>query len=126
MAVVPLLLLSGCWPLPNGAAVRLTETDNGGQVTLAVGEILTVTLASNPSTGYAWEIAALDQTVLKNTDNTYQSDCLLPVPGCGGREVWTFEGVAPGTTTLRMEYRRPWETDSDPAETFEVEVTVTE
>jgi predicted secreted protein len=44
--------------------------------------------------------------------------------GVGGVFVATFKAVRAGKTTVRMEYRRPWEKDVAPIETFAVTLDV--
>ncbi len=46
------------------------------------------------------------------------------MPGCAETTTFRFEAVAPGEGTLRLEYRRPWETGVPPARTFEILVRV--
>ena len=114
-----LVAVAGCM------GVQLTAEDNGTTVTIAVSGRLTVNLASNPTTGFQWALVELDTAVVENTAQRYVPTLTLPgMVGSGGTEVWEFTGVAEGTTTLRLEYRRPWETEEDPAYTFEVTVTV--
>ena len=47
-----LVSVTGCVPL---GALVLEAEDDGSAVTIQVGERIIVKLASNPSTGYAWE-----------------------------------------------------------------------
>jgi predicted secreted protein len=35
--------------------------------------------------------------------------------GAAGKELWTFDAVAPGWAEIRLEYRRPWEETIAPA-----------
>ena len=44
--------------------------------------------------------------------------------GAGGKEVWTFQGVRPGETTVGLEYVRPWETGVNPVVVKSYGVTV--
>jgi inhibitor of cysteine peptidase len=112
---------TGCTPL---GALVLEAEDDGSAVAIEVGERINVKLASNVSTGYAWELAELDETVLENTDQRYVAGfTLFPVEGAGGTEIWEFTAIAPGTTTLRLEYNRP-DSGEEPDGEFEVEVTV--
>ncbi|MFC9894371.1 protease inhibitor I42 family protein [Nocardia sp. NPDC127579] len=110
--------------VPQGDIVTVTEADSGGERTLRVGQRLTVRLASNPSTGYGWQLTALDQNVVRPLgEREYVSD--QPVmPGTPGTELWTFAADAAGVTRLTMEYRRPWEPGADPARTFSLALVV--
>ena len=119
-----LLLMSGC-PFIPGQTLRLDADDTGSDLTVPVGTRLLVTLSGNASTGYEWEITDLDTAVLENTGTTSRSSCAIPMPGCGEIKTWTFTALAPGSTSLRMIYHRPWE-DEEPTRTFELTVTVTE
>jgi len=114
--------VGGCLtPLAN---IYLDECANGTTVTASVSTLIIVTLASNASTGYQWELTQLDTSVLENTADTYLPPAIA-IPGAPGSERWEFVARAAGTTTLRLEYRRPWEgQEVDPADTFEVTVTV--
>jgi inhibitor of cysteine peptidase len=105
----------------------LTSADNGESITLAVGDILKVELASNPSTGYSWHIAANTDDVLAPVgEPQFSLGSQTPMPGAGGTETFTFKAVAAGESTLTLIYNRPWETDVTPTpdDTFTVTVTV--
>jgi len=77
-----------------------------------VGEELTVTLGSNPTTGFRWsEFADIsDETIVQQTSHKYvgKEYEVPPPPGTFGEEVWTFKALKKGTTTISMEYSRPW------------------
>lgn len=106
--------------------VQLDEGANGTAVTLAQGQTLVVELVSNPTTGYSWEVAQVDSSVLlQEGDAEYTpEDTSSELVGSGGRETLRFTAVAPGQTTLTLIYQRPFEEDVPPAETFSVQVTV--
>lgn len=110
---------------PNPSDFDLTKADNGRTIQTVVNGKITVTLDSNATTGYQWEIQDLNQTILSNTDHTYQA--LGNLIGSGGQEIWEFTAVATGSTTLKMRYVRPFDPpETEPADTFQIEVTVTE
>jgi len=93
-------------------------------VSAAVGQQIIITIPSNATTGYAWELATLDTAVVENTDQTYITP-VSDLAGAGGWERWTFKAIGAGSTTLRLEYRRSWEPDTvDPADTFEITVNI--
>jgi inhibitor of cysteine peptidase len=103
--------------------VKVGKAENGSRVTLEVGQTLVLSLASNPTTGYQWEITELNQAILQETDHEYQAD-QPALAGSGGKEIWRFQAQASGTTTLSLGYRRPWEENVEPIETFSLEVVV--
>ncbi|MGV9411305.1 protease inhibitor I42 family protein [Nocardia sp. NPDC003693] len=113
-------------PAPVPETLELGPDANGQVVRLAIGQSLTVWLASNPSTGYAWDLAMLDQNIVKQDGGAeYEQD---PSPdgmvGVGGKALWTFTAVAPGATRLQLQYRRAWEQGVPPAETFTLDLSV--
>ena len=75
-----------------------------------VGEELTVTLGSNPTTGFRWsEFAEIsDESVIKQVSHKFVGPGIDKPPGTSGEEVWTFKALKKGTTTISMEYSRPW------------------
>jgi inhibitor of cysteine peptidase len=94
-------------------------------VTLAVGNTLTVKLGSNYSTPYRWTIATNigDPTIVKQTGHEFEqptSDAL----GAPGTEVWKFSALKSGTTTITTSYTRIVGKNTKPACTYTANVTV--
>ena len=116
-----LALFSGCGT--NG--ISLTDADNGKQIALQPGDILTVTLESNPTTGYSWQVMELNQGILvQDGDPEYkQSPGSEGMVGAGGTETFRFKAVGSGETSLGLGYMRPWES-VPPIETFTLQVSV--
>jgi inhibitor of cysteine peptidase len=106
-------------------ALSVDIASSGKEVTLAAGGMLTVTLESNITTGYSWsENASIaDKTVIQQTDHKYQPPA-TPIPGAGGKEVWTFKALKAGKLTISMEYKRPFEPTVAPAKTFSLILAV--
>ena len=115
-------------PISTPAPLNVDDSYSGGQVELSVGQSLVVTLESNASTGYSWSLAQnSDETVLNKTGNEYISPQTTgPIVGAPGKEEWTFLALKEGTSSISMEYKRPWEKDTPPARTFSLTVVVTE
>jgi len=108
----------------SGNNVNVDSSYSGKQVELSVGQSLVVTLESNETTGYSWSLAQnSDETVLSETGKEYISPQTTLI-GAGGKEEWTFKALRKGTSIISMEYSRPWETDTPPAETFDLTVVV--
>ena len=47
-----------------------------------------------------------------------------PPPGTAGQEIWTFKALRPGTSTISMDYSRPWEGGEKGEWTFKLTVVV--
>jgi len=123
---------------PPPTEVHVGARDDGGHVQLSQGQILVISLESNPSTGYTWEVEQTGvrmegQRILQQVGESEfgpQSDALGTASnqraphllGAPGTQVLRFEPVEAGQTTLRLIYHRPWEQDIGPAETYSLQV----
>jgi inhibitor of cysteine peptidase len=92
------------------------------KVSSRMGEEFEVRLPSNPSTGYAWQVAAAPDGV-RLIDSTFiSSKSLQPVAGAVGEQVFRFLADQPGKYKLEMELKRAWE--QQPIQIRLVEVVV--
>ncbi len=109
---------------PQQQEVKASIDDDGREMQLKKAQTLVVTLEGNPTTGYSWEVAEpLDEQVLRQVGEPEfkpESDLV----GAGGVQILRFEAVNAGQTTLKLVYRRPWEKDVEPLETYSIEVVV--
>ena len=126
MAAVSLALLA-CSSTPPASAECLFKWDQ--ETEIAVGGTLTVTLESNPTTGFTWELTELsDQTVLALIEIKYEpgeeAKQEPSLSGAGGTEIWSFEALKKGEATISMEYSQPWEGGMKTAKIFEITVIV--
>lgn len=77
------------------------------------GESLPLSLESNPSTGFIWEITALDaQRVRLREEKSLRAKS--PLLGAPMTQTIDLEGLGEGETTLQFTYRRPWLPDQPP------------
>ncbi|HSD57496.1 MAG TPA: protease inhibitor I42 family protein [Methanotrichaceae archaeon] len=91
-----------------------------------LNEPFTITLDSNPTTGYKW-YADYDYYLLSLEGERFEkepSEALeaLEALGAGGRSVFVFKPLKPGKTTVSLVYRRPWENIVADARTYHVEI----
>lgn len=115
-----LVLAAGCGPAKE---VKLDASDNGRQVELQKGQALVITLESNPTTGFMWEVVELEESILRQIGEAeFQSES--EAVGAGGTETFRFEAVKAGQMALKLVYHRPWEEDVEPLETFSLQVMV--
>lgn len=124
ISIAILLLSGGC---STTSEINMDVNSNGTQKELACGQTLSITLESNPSTGYSWQVTEVDKAVLHQSGGPeFKSSSANnpPMPGAGGTETFRFETIGTGTTTLKLVYVRPWEKDVPPVKTFTVQVAV--
>ena len=116
------LLLTAC----GSKAATLTEADDGVRIELSPGQTLTITLPSNPTTGYSWQVAQIDTSLLEQQGQPdyQQSPGSKDLVGAGGAETFRFKALDTGETTLQLAYQRPWENSVPPIQTFSVTVIV--
>ena len=95
------------------------------EVEIAKGNTLVVTLFSNGTTGFSWDENAqiADTGIIQQLKHQYIG-AETNIPGAPGVEQWTFEAVNTGTTTVHLEYSRPWEGGEKGVWTFDLTVTV--
>jgi C1A family cysteine protease/predicted secreted protein len=106
---------------PEQGEVRLSAKDDSRQIELKEGQVLAVSLESNPSTGYTWEIEEVNETILRQT-GTIEFEPESRLLGAPGKQILRFEAVAAGQADLRLIYRRPWEKGMKPAKSFSLQV----
>jgi inhibitor of cysteine peptidase len=90
---------------------------------IEVGDKVYIELCSNPTTGFQWDYEMSEDTVVKEEDHDFEEPD-GDVIGASGKEVWTFEGTAKGTTEVIMEYSQPWEGGAKKEWTYRMTITV--
>ena len=107
--------------------VHVDENDAGSQVELEQGQILVVTLESNPTTGYRWEQAENQESILQQMGEAEFKPSETgepPLVGAGGWEIFRFKAISAGQMTLQLVYHRSWEEGVEPLKTFSLQVVV--
>ncbi len=96
-------------------------TDPAVPVHVRPGETFSISLASNPSTGYSWKMDFSEEEknlALLDSKHVAASE---PMPGAPGKQVYTFKALKAGQTKIRLVYGRPWAPSSaDTREVFTV------
>jgi len=88
---------------------------------------LTVTLYSNPTTGFQWgEVAVISQSniIEQVSHNFVEPQVSRGVVGAPGKDVWVFDSKAAGNATIKFSYGRPWEGGEKDTWTVTLNVTV--
>ncbi len=95
-----------CDDFPKPGQQHLTK-----EADLAVGQSLTLTLCSNPSTGFQWENPAIsDPAIVQQVSHGFvgPESATPPVVGATGKDVRVFKGLKPGQSAVSLSYSRPW------------------
>jgi len=79
-----------------------------------VGQSFTITLESNPTTGYMWQFAKpLDKNLLELIRSSHSVNNRKLV-GSPGKQLWSINALKAGKTVIFFKYMRPWEKDKPP------------
>ena len=126
------VLLAGCAPATKPVTPTPPPTptpapstyDNAGQpITVPMGISFTISVSSNPSTGYSW-VASYNHSVLELVKQYTPSSSGLM--GASGVENFEFKGLRPDSTVVYLNYQRGWEPNSPTTETKTFNVTITQ
>ena len=90
---------------------------------MKVGQALVISLESNPTTGYAWEVVDFEEGALEQDgEPEFKADSKLV--GAGGAQTFRFKAAEAGEIELKLLHHRSWEEDVEPLDTFTVQVVV--
>lgn len=109
------------------ANFKLDASANGSTQQLKKGEVISISLESNPSTGYSWYASISNKDVLMQMgEPEYQApaESSTPMVGAPGTQTFYYQAASTGTATLTLEYKRGWETDVAPVQTVAITVEV--
>ena len=103
--------------------VRLNDGDNGKTVKVAVDGTVTLTLESNPTTGFSWiGVDKADKDILKLERNDYKQNASpAGMVGVGGRDTIVYRALKKGKAKIDLTYMQPWEPNSE----FNTNYTIT-
>jgi inhibitor of cysteine peptidase len=112
----------------NTDTIKLTVADKDKDIKTVSGKKIEIRLKGNATTGFQWRLVELKTEVLKaDGKETYIPDKYEPPKtGVGGVYLFKFITGKPGKATVKLEYLRPWEKDTPPAEKFSVNIIVSE
>jgi predicted secreted protein len=88
-------------PTPTATPI---PTPSGQQIVVGQGQQFPIALLANPSTGYHWQ-PTFDTGALALQGQTFASNATgTPLPGAGGTQVFTFQALRVGTTSITFDY----------------------
>jgi inhibitor of cysteine peptidase len=123
VAGIVVALLLGWRPWGADGVHELDAGDDGTVVEVEVGEEVVVSLEGNATTGYSWQVTAVDSAVLAlKGDPDYESSS--NADGAGGTYTFHFDALAAGETEVVLQYFPTWEQPSATAGSFTFTVVV--
>lgn len=123
--LVPLsfALLSACAQQPTQPVALDGESECPTR--LQVGQTLTLSLPSNPSTGYRWRVENPAANVLQSLGpEVYSAPEEDDVVGSAGVSTWRYQASSTGDGQLVLIYQQPWAADVAPVQTFDCRIVV--
>ncbi len=96
-------------------AEKVDKSKLNKDITVKVGETFTIELASNVTTGYAWQLASkIKPNVVELVSSEYVADENPEMMvGTAGVEKWTFKATDAGEVYLYFKYMRGEELGKD-------------
>jgi inhibitor of cysteine peptidase len=100
----------------------LGPESNGRTIAVRHVENILIRLPGNPTTGYSWVVASVKGEAVKLSGEVQYTPEPTPTPrvGSGGTFKIPLRVAAQGESVVTLEYRRPWEKDATPAQSFSV------
>ncbi len=110
--------------MADASGETVTLTDNEGMDIAIKGNLMTVSLDGNATTGYTWSYTISDPTVLTCESDDYAENSheegMVGVPGV---QHYTFKAMSEGSATVVFTYARDWESgETGDAKTIEADV----
>jgi len=122
-----ILVVAGCITGSGGGLVEIDNAANGSIVQMQAGEELVISLDSNPTTGYSWQLTEpLSGIMAQQGEVAFTQQGEEGLVGAGGVEVFRFTAEQAGTAIIQLGYLRVWEEGVAPIDTFSVTVEVSQ
>ena len=102
--------------------LQFDEHSNRNEIELQVGEEFVIILHENPTTGFRWHPISNGEPACALLDNSFEPTG--STPGNGGSHSWHFQAAKEGSGKIEFAYRRSWEQDGPPAQTFTLSIYV--
>ncbi|KAF5064671.1 protease inhibitor I42 family protein [Proteiniclasticum sp. QWL-01] len=105
--------------------IRIFERDSAATIEVDRGEVMTISLKENPTTGYRWSYEPLPGIQPIGDDyKAVRSEGSEEAVGVAGLRELQFIPTQPGTFTLQLKNWREWEGESSVIDRFTVKIIV--
>ena len=116
-SVLPTIIVCGAvFVAPALGASKSTEATTCSVMAVHPGQRFSITLASNPSTGYRWDVEYdLDPHIIQEGPIASYVPATAKVVGAAGSDTFNFQARELGVAVIAMKYYRPSDKLSVPA-----------
>jgi len=111
-------------PKEEGAALQVTEQDDGKRLSAAAGQALTLKLPCQPGTGYMWTVLQRDQKLVEFVGEPKFEGGDSKLLGGVEQQVFQLRALSAGSAALELGLVRKWEKDQKPKKTFRVTLEI--
>ena len=91
--------------------MQFSSVNNHTDYEIAINGHFQLELESNPTTGYSWQWKNKSSVSIVDTFNYQYIPSNPGLMGSGGIELWSFKGVRPGLDSIKLVYRRFWDSN---------------
>jgi predicted secreted protein len=112
-------------PTPAGVRLHIRAAQSGLTVPVKVGQQFAIELVGIPTAGYIWTVLEAPAFLTSAGEARGPTIAAQKRPGYAGGnhwEVFMYTAQRPGSGTVKLVQRRPWETDKPPSDTFNVTI----
>ena len=102
----------------------ITSKDNGKEITILQGETLRIEMECPSGTGYIWEFRRLDLQYLEVIKTVTVEPSTDHIVGSLIKKIWHIKTKKPGSSAINMIYKRPWESDDQARDKFQVKIVI--
>ncbi len=106
------------------ADVKLDASADGSTQQLKIGQIMSISLESNLSTGYSWFATTSDPQVIVQLGEAEYQQPSTPMPGAPEITTLFFQATKAGTATVTLDYKRGFEQGVKPEKTLTINIEV--
>jgi inhibitor of cysteine peptidase len=103
-----------------GKSVVITEDRKGQTVNVRVGDEVVIELPAQLGAGYSWQLQGQEAKVAVPQGEPELKSTPGQAPGATEQQLFRFKIQTAGSTTIQLQYARPWEKDLPPRKTFQV------
>ncbi|WP_209615980.1 protease inhibitor I42 family protein [Methanolobus bombayensis] len=102
---------------------NFSENDSQSTVYAIAGDIITIELEENPTTGYSWKMTYSEGLKLEE-DKFLEASTNVSLVGAGGSHMWIFQVIETGEQNISAIYKRPWEEIKGTEDSYEMTIEV--